>query len=63
MCSGDEEVTEDSQPDPDPQPTPTYDEDTGEFATDFNGEEEPSEFPILPVAGAAGALILIAALA
>ncbi len=64
MCEGDEEVTEDPQPEPDPQPTPTYNKDTGEFATEFNGkEEEPSEFPILPVAAGVSAIFLIAALA
>ena len=63
MCEGDEEVEETPQPDPEQQPAPTYDENTGEFTQDFNGEEEPSEFPIVPVLGAGGALLLIAALA
>lgn len=65
MCEGDEEVTEDPQPDPDPQPTPTYNEDTGEFATEFNGKEEkPSEFPVIPVTAiGVGTIFLIAALA
>ncbi len=62
VCSGDEEVQEDAQPDVSPQPTPTYDEDTGVVAT--GAEPETIEkFPLVPVAAGAGVLVLIAALA